>query len=244
MALRTFIRYLLLTPIQISIFLLISLPLACFAAVTTFFSVIFLSSRLLLVYVDLVVSVVFASPAPSKSTTASKVSRKANRLGLNTTTATSRAHPHPLVIPRSPPRSPPRSGSSGWRSQQQQQQQRSGGHYQQSFTAPSSPNIGRKRMAAFPGVGMGSYQQPVYQQSVVLPMSSSSVSSSSGSPPLSMKGGVGKTSTPFSTPNVPPPPYGYEGSSNRGKRGPVVIVGPRDEEEDDDEEDYFTGRAQ
>ncbi|KAK6525671.1 hypothetical protein TWF281_010723 [Arthrobotrys megalospora] len=228
MAVRNFLRYLLLTPVQLSIFLLISLPLALFAAITTFFSVMFLSSRLLLVYVDLVVSVVFASSSSSPRKDTSTTAAGRGGIKLNTSRHGSH-HPHPLIIPRSPPRSPPRSGSSGWKTQPQR------GYYQQSFTAPSSPNIGRKRMA----LSSGFYQQQ--QQQVVMP---SEGGSNSGSPPLVMKGfgkgvgGKGSSSTPYPAPGTmapPPPPYRYEANGGgRGKRGPVVVVEPG-------EEDYFTG---
>ncbi|EWC43497.1 hypothetical protein DRE_07497 [Drechslerella stenobrocha 248] len=105
MALRSLVRFLLLTPIQVTIFLLISLPLAFLAATTTFFSVIFLSSRLLLVYVDLILNVLF-TPAPASAPT--PVATHAHSLGG---VLRARVSP-PLYIPRSPPRGGGASGAS------------------------------------------------------------------------------------------------------------------------------------
>ncbi|KAF3904814.1 hypothetical protein ABW20_dc0104498 [Dactylellina cionopaga] len=204
MAVRALIRFLLMTPLQITIFLMISLPLALLAGITTFFSVIFLSSRLLLVYVDLLVSVLFAATSFSNSSS----NNNPNAIRLR-----SHAQPHPLTIPRSPPRSPPRSG--GYRLQQQQ-----------SFTAPSSPNISRKRLAA------GSYGGHQSQST-----SSNGSRQASLSPPLVMKsagsGTKGTTNGARSTPSTPfsanPPSltYGYDGvRSKSGKKGPVRIEEP------------------
>ncbi|KAK6507490.1 hypothetical protein TWF481_005921 [Arthrobotrys musiformis] len=111
MALRHLLRHL-LTPLKLSLFLLISLPLAIFAAITTFISVILLSSRILLVYFDLITSVIIAPP-PHHHTHKPVVTKVSTK----------------LVIPTS------------------------GRMRQQSVTAPSSPNIGRKRVPFYIGGG-------------------------------------------------------------------------------------------
>ncbi|EPS43462.1 hypothetical protein H072_2552 [Dactylellina haptotyla CBS 200.50] len=216
MAFRTFIRFVLLTPVQIALFLLISLPLALFAGITTFFSVIFLSSRLFFVYVDLLFSVLFASSSNSGANTAAS----ADAIKLRSQNAL-----YPLSIPRSPPRSPPRSGGA-YRARQQ------------SFTAPSSPNISRKRLSA--GAYGAQQQQQQSQQSQQGGGNNSSSSSSrqaSLSPPLTMRSLSGKA--PKSTPSTPfgnPPPYSTHENTGRpknGKKGPVKIAEPGD--------DYFSG---
>ncbi|KAF3918746.1 hypothetical protein AA313_de0210282 [Arthrobotrys entomopaga] len=218
MALRSCVRFILLTPIQITIFLAISFPLAFFAAVTTFFSVIFLSSRLFLVYVDLLFSVIFFSP-PNGTTVTSRTNTTANTTEANTRLRLRRS-PHPLTIPRSPPRSPPRSGGNGGYKDRRQQ----------SFTAPSSPNISRKRLSA------GAYGQQQQQQQQIQYGSGNSSGSSrqaSLSPPLTMKGAATSSSNNNSG---NPTPHTYDsgnGRSKGGKKGPVKIAEPGD--------DYFFG---
>ncbi|KAK6346841.1 hypothetical protein TWF696_006948 [Orbilia brochopaga] len=189
MALRSLLRYALLTPLQITIFLLISLPLAIFAGVTTFLSVIFLSSRLFLVYVDLIFSVLFAAPPPPPRTTQPPAVKVRARVSP------------PLSIPRSPPRGGGAGANSGAEYPSSSSQQQRPSH-----TAPSSPNISRKRLSA------GAY---------------TAMHMSIASPPLTMKtakGAKSSPSTPYSV--APPPPYALHsaGGSAKGGRRTVRIA--------------------
>ncbi|KAF3917474.1 hypothetical protein ABW21_db0209662 [Orbilia brochopaga] len=193
MALRSLLRYALLTPLQITIFLLISLPLALLAATTTFLSVLFLSSRLLLVYIDLLFSVLFASPAPAQRTSQPPAVKVRARMSP------------PLHIPRSPPRGGG-AGANDFNSNTSSGQQRP------SQTAPSSPNISRKRLSA------GAYMNMSFT-----------------SPPISknVKGGAKSSpSTPYA--NGAPPPYALHSASTvKGGRRVVRIA-------DADSGDYFS----
>ncbi|KAJ6257013.1 Ankyrin-2 [Drechslerella dactyloides] len=186
MAVRSLLRLALLTPLQIAIFLLISLPLALLAATTTFLSVILLSSRLLLVYVDLLFAVLFAAPPPHP---------RAIHPGAV------KVRSPPLSIPRSPPR-----GSGGGNNNTGNNNTGPGYRSSSSQTAPSSPNISRKRLSA------GAY---------------TALHMSIASPPLTMKsvkvnGAKSSPSTPYAA--AAPPPYAlYSGKGGRkGLRVPLV----------------------